>query len=501
MTSPNTSKKAENLTDLNEALQHARTNQRRYWAMVLVWLALAVAGVVVFIRITDQFDDSSRQIKNLQSQLASAKDKLQAETDRLTGDVVAQAQLRSSLEQQVNEKMTELQKSQADFISLLTELRDLQKLAQQRLDEFSTKADQKLVLAQEQLTELKATAERQKQTNAELLQSIEASRADVQKLTIMQSELSAQLERERERKLSALDTQRTLPSGDGLSAGDQQALASANDAMKAIDAKNYPDAVASLDQAVSHAQGQVLKSNLLGLRAMVKNALSLQNSALIDVNEALTIQPDKTEFLNLRAQIYHDLDKWSEAKADLRRIIALKPDNANAWHALGHIHLKHEKDDEAKAVEEFSRALTIKPDYSDALIERAQARMLLGEHVPASADLERAMALATADADPAEIARVKEVQAVQALMRNQPDEAFVLASAAHAQRPEQLWTVLALATATQEARSAVLSERNVKRGAADEYLAQFTKLAQKNESEAVYLRRFLPDRNRTQQRK
>jgi len=501
MTSPNTSKKAENLTDLNEALQHVRANQRRYWAMVLVWLALAVAGVVVFIRITEQFDDSSRQIKDLQSQLASAKDKLQAETDRLTSDVAVQAQLRSSLEQQVNEKMTELQKSQADFKSLLTELRDLQKLAQQRLDEFSAQADQKLVLAQEQLTELKATAERQKQTNAELLQSIEASRADVQKLTIMQSELGAQLERERERKLSALGTQRTLPSGEGLSAGDQQALASANEAMKSIDAKNYPDAVASLDQAVSHAQGQVLKSNLLGLRGVVKNALSLQNSALIDVNEALAIQPDKIEFLNLRAQIYHDLDKWSEAKDDLRRIISLKPDNANAWHALAHIHLKHEKDDEAKAVEEFSRALTIKPDYADALIERAQARMLLGEHVPASADLERAMALATADSDPAEIARVKEVQAVQALMRNQADEAFVLASDAYAQRPEQLWTVLALAAATQEARSAVLSERNVKRGAADEYLTQFTKLAQKNESEAAYLRRFLPDRGRIQQRK
>lgn len=501
MTSPNTSKEAENLTDLNDALRHARTNQRRYWAMVLVWLALAGTGMVVFTRITDQFDDSSRQIKDLQSQLASAKDKLQAETDRLTGDVAVQAQLRSSLEQQVNEKMTQLQKSQADFKSLLTELRDLQKLAQQRLDEFSTKADQKLLLAQEQLTELRATAERQKQTNAELLQSIEASRADVQKLTIMQSELNARLERERERKLSALDTQRALPSADGLTAGDQQALASANEAMKAIDAKNYPDAVASLDQAVSHAQAQVLKSNLLGLRAMVKNALSLQNSALIDVNEALAIQPDKTEFLSLRAQIYHDLDKWSEAKADLRRVITLKPDSADAWHALGHIHLKHEEGDEAKAVEEFSRALTIKPDYSDALIERAQARMLLGEHVPASADLERAMALATAGSDPAEIARVKEVQAVQALMRNQPDAAFALAFAAHTERPEHLWTMLALANAAREARPAVLAERNVKRVAADEYLAQFTKLAQKNESEVAYLRRFLPDRNRVQQRR
>jgi tetratricopeptide (TPR) repeat protein len=78
---------------------------------------------------------------------------------------------------------------------------------------------------------------------------------------------------------------------------------------------------------------------------------------------------------------------WDEAVSDLDKAIELDPGLVHAYHNKGHFSLL--KEDFAGAITYFSKAISLKPNYSLAYVFRAVAYSEIGDKEHCLADLDR----------------------------------------------------------------------------------------------------------------
>ncbi len=102
-------------------------------------------------------------------------------------------------------------------------------------------------------------------------------------------------------------------------------------------------------------------------------------------NNALNIDPQSMEALYALAMFYQENGEAEKAISTYNRMLVIDPANVYANYNMGYVHLVLLNDYE-QAITYFDKALEIKPDYHEALYNKAYCLELLGEY-QAAADL------------------------------------------------------------------------------------------------------------------
>jgi WD40 repeat protein/tetratricopeptide (TPR) repeat protein len=125
-------------------------------------------------------------------------------------------------------------------------------------------------------------------------------------------------------------------------------------------------------------------------RACREMALAQRENALVDLSQAIDIEPDQTAYWLRRAEVEREMRLYERALADCAKVRELTPDNWQVWQFCGNIEasLRHWRECET----ESTRALTLRPESWNAWGTRGVARLYLGKWKEASADLTRAIA-------------------------------------------------------------------------------------------------------------
>ena len=87
--------------------------------------------------------------------------------------------------------------------------------------------------------------------------------------------------------------------------------------------------------------------------------------------------------------------QYLEAIEDFNKAINLKPDYADAYYDRGYTY--HRKDEYKQAIEDFNKVINLKPDYADAYFFRSHAYITQGRHDEAIQDLDKVIELSPND--------------------------------------------------------------------------------------------------------
>ncbi len=153
-------------------------------------------------------------------------------------------------------------------------------------------------------------------------------------------------------------------------------------------------------------------AQILSDRAQAYEDSQRWEPAIADLNQLLALQPDNVLTLLRRSELYVKTERWDDALADLDRTLQLQPDNTEALARRGYVHLQLRHFD--LAIQDLKASLQgdIKAAAADLDSQRnlvaayyrlAQALLNIGEYEQAIQNYNEALALATDNADKADI--------------------------------------------------------------------------------------------------
>lgn len=102
-------------------------------------------------------------------------------------------------------------------------------------------------------------------------------------------------------------------------------------------------------------------------------------------DNALRIKPNDENVLYAKAKLLQDLDKTDESIALYQQILAVNKNNKSALYNLGAVYLDRKKDIN-KAIDYFSKAVNVDPQYTEAYYGRGVAFQLMKDANNAKAD-------------------------------------------------------------------------------------------------------------------
>lgn len=131
--------------------------------------------------------------------------------------------------------------------------------------------------------------------------------------------------------------------------------------------------------------------------AQSNRALGMIDAAIQNLDQALAQEPDLQSALNLRASLHIDQRNYAQALLDLDRSIALAP-SAWAFYERGRVHLFKNvprRGDVETAIRDFDDALALRPDYPEAMFDRAFAYLQGHDYPRAAAEFSKVIRLGT----------------------------------------------------------------------------------------------------------
>lgn len=149
----------------------------------------------------------------------------------------------------------------------------------------------------------------------------------------------------------------------------------------------YAHLASQLDTREQRLHRTVLVYNI----AQVYSTMGNLDEAIRYLSEAMSDDPNYSEYYNERASIYLKLGRYEEAIVDYIRAIELSPPYMEVWTNLGQCYKAVERFYDAAAA--YSRAVDLDPKASLALIGRAQCYDSLGDRAAALADYDAVVAL------------------------------------------------------------------------------------------------------------
>jgi len=134
---------------------------------------------------------------------------------------------------------------------------------------------------------------------------------------------------------------------------------------KLIDNGSYQEAKDYLEKIVllNNVQEKELRVSILFLLARCYYGLGSLDDALLNLDEAISYQPDNIEVLKLKADCLLELGKWQEAILIFHKLLRLTPSDDKILYRLGNIYMFYGEYEEALIC--FKGCCKLRPSNSD----------------------------------------------------------------------------------------------------------------------------------------
>jgi predicted O-linked N-acetylglucosamine transferase (SPINDLY family) len=152
-----------------------------------------------------------------------------------------------------------------------------------------------------------------------------------------------------------------------------------------LKAGDVEGAIRAYDEVLAHkdhAEGYYKRAN-------AKNRLGRWESALLDYDRAIAINPGYANAYCNRGTVLERLHRWGEALDSYDRAIALDPGDCLAYYNRGSVLKELDRLDEALV--NYDRAIALKDDYAEAYINRGYVLQELERHEAAVASFDRSI--------------------------------------------------------------------------------------------------------------
>ncbi|WP_375470930.1 tetratricopeptide repeat protein [uncultured Nostoc sp.] len=153
--------------------------------------------------------------------------------------------------------------------------------------------------------------------------------------------------------------------------------------------KDYQGALVDINNAI---QLQPDEADNYSLRGTIHEQVEDYQAALTDYNQAIKIDPDSADYYIYRGKTRVALNDFQNALADCNQAIKIYPDNAEGYSCTSYVRNIGLQDPQG-ALSEINQAIKLKPDFANYYFQRSSARSQLKDNQGALADLEQAIKL------------------------------------------------------------------------------------------------------------
>lgn len=158
-----------------------------------------------------------------------------------------------------------------------------------------------------------------------------------------------------------------------------------------FDQKHYDDAMESADKAVRFIpkKDKAMMSRARLLKGETLLAATDTVSALVEMAEAIRIEPQFSDAYEKRGQLYYEQRKYDLSDVDYKKLIELNPADLMGHMGLGRNYNAKGQYDEA--IKLYDKVVGMYPDYSSAYSFRAESYLAKEEYLKAIDDVCRAL--------------------------------------------------------------------------------------------------------------
>lgn len=142
-----------------------------------------------------------------------------------------------------------------------------------------------------------------------------------------------------------------------------------------MEEKDYKTAIKYLDKAKANGGKSY---DFLNKRGNTLRVVKRLDEALIDLNQAIKIEPEKATAYKYRANVYLDQNKLNLALADYQKCLEIEPQNYDVQGNLGAYYFKTKEYD--KAIEQYDKFIELSPEKTSGYLNKAAVYLLSGKY-------------------------------------------------------------------------------------------------------------------------
>ncbi len=154
--------------------------------------------------------------------------------------------------------------------------------------------------------------------------------------------------------------------------------------------ENYQEAISYYQKAFEIDADPVLSYYISGCY----KSLGDYTSALDEIDKAIQMRDDDTDYMSRRANILYMLTRYDEAITQIDKYIEAEPEDPNGY--MYKAEYEYAKKDYEKAIDDYTTVSVLAPDYTATYLKRGQAYKAIGKDDLATKDFEKILAIDTA---------------------------------------------------------------------------------------------------------
>jgi tetratricopeptide (TPR) repeat protein len=170
----------------------------------------------------------------------------------------------------------------------------------------------------------------------------------------------------------------------------QLGLSYYNNSLTAFNQKEYDKCIQDCKKSLSYHPNNSEAYYMMGTSQQHQKKYT---EAIASYTQALGISNNSAKFYAARAWIHHDLDDLKAKLADMKKAVEYAPENAEYQFHCGKFKQNASPEEFKTAGKNYTKAIELKPDYTEAYAERAAFYMTFQEFKKAVADLNKAKEL------------------------------------------------------------------------------------------------------------
>ena len=168
-----------------------------------------------------------------------------------------------------------------------------------------------------------------------------------------------------------------------------------NTSLDYYDKKSYDKAIDYLEKALQY---NATDPKIFYMTGCCHQEQKLYKAAINDFTKAIEFTDKPAPYYSARSWVYNDLNEHKPRLGDMKKAVEHEPDNAEYHFQCGKFKQELGPEEFKTALKNYTKAISLKPDYKEAYTERAAYYMTFQQFSKALPDLKKAKELG-ADVD------------------------------------------------------------------------------------------------------